>query len=910
VALGPRTRLGAYEILSLLGSGGMGEVWRARDLKLQRDVAIKVLPQALHDDPERLARFQREAQTLAALNHPNIAHIHGFEDSSGVPALVMELVEGPTLADRIAKGRIPLDEALPIAQQLAEGLEAAHEQGIIHRDLKPANIKVRADGTVKILDFGLAKALEPKQPSGVNVTQSPTITTPAMMTGVGVVLGTPAYMSPEQVTGQASDKRCDVWAFGCVLYEMLAGKRPFDGADKHDAMMAVASKEPDWSALGDVSESVRKLLKRCLEKARKKRLSDMSVVRLELEDAAQSPTAFGSNVEVNAASRRRTTGPAGTLLLVAAAAAVGWFAARTVSAPEPSRPLIRVAGDVGAPVSLNTTQGASAVLSPDGQRLVFVGQARTDSGAPRLYTRRLDTLGASPIPGTEGAMNPFFSPDGAWLGFFANSKLRKIPIAGGTAIDLADALNGRGGSWGDDNQIVYMPDFYSGLWKVPAGGGVVTQVTFPPKGSRTTHRWPQVLPGSKAVIYTSNRTLIGYENGDVVLQPLPSGEPRVIQKNAYFGQYLASGHLTFVHKGALHAVPFDIKSLTATGEALPVLDDVSSGSLWTGAAQFSASSDGTAVYVPGSNVNSGVTTVDRSGARASILDQIHNWANPQFSPDGRRIAFDIFDGAQTDIWVYDLVDQSLSRLTTSPRIEVKPIWSPDGKRIAFFSVEDDGTYRAAWQLADGSGSAKTLLGKDVTSIPTSFHPSGRYLAYVELSDKTSFDAKVVELNLEADGDWKPGRTIDVATTPASELEPTFSPDGRWIAYGSAQTGRSEIYVRPFPGLDGTWQVSSAGGAFPTWSKSGHELLFATLDQRIMAVSYSTDGSAFRATAPRVWTDERHRLTGPTFMRNFDLRPDGARVAFSKVADAGEKSSDPVVMVFNLFDELRRKVPPR
>jgi eukaryotic-like serine/threonine-protein kinase len=331
--------------------------------------------------------------------------------------------------------------------------------------------------------------------------------------------------------------------------------------------------------------------------------------------------------------------------------------------------------------------------------------------------------------------------------------------------------------------------------------------------------------------------------------------------------------------------------------------------MWTGAAQFKVSREGTAVYVPGSNFNSAVTTVDRSGARQSMLEQIHNWANPQYSPDGRRFAFDVFDGFQADVWVYDLANQSLSRLTHSPRIEVKPIWTPDGRRIAFFSVEDDGTYRAAWQLADGSGDATTLLGNS-TSIPTSFHPSGRYLAYVELSNTTSFDAKVIGLDLDSAGGLKPGRTIDVATTPAAELEPTFSPDGRWIAYGSAQTGRSEIYVRPFPGLGGTWQITTTGGSFPTWSTSGNELLYATLDQRVMVVPYSTEANSFRAAAPRVWTNDRHRLTGPTFMRNYGLDPDGTRIAFSKVADAGEQSSDPVVMVFNFFDELRRRVPVR
>jgi serine/threonine-protein kinase len=900
MGLNPGDRLGHYEILSPLGAGGMGQVFRARDSKLNRSVAIKIVSDGFASDPERLARLLREAHTLAALNHPHIAHIYGIEDRDGTHALVMELVEGEDLASRLSRGRLPLQEGLRIACQIAEAVEAAHEKGIVHRDLKPSNIMIDGDGRVRVLDFGLATAPEP---AFSDISSDATITSPAKLTGHGVIVGTPAYMSPEQVTGQAADKRCDVWAFGCVLFELLSGRRAFDGRDTHDAMMAVASQEPDWNTLpSSVPPPVRKLLKRCLEKSRRRRLSDMGVVRLELEDV-MDPTAPSVPAALTTPRHRdRLIAIAATVAAVVAIAGASYLAPR--SAPDVSRPMIRVSADVGAPISLNISQGASAVLSPQGDRLVFVGQPRTGSGGQRLYLRRMETLVTTPIAGTDGAMNPFFSPDGEWLGFFANNKLRKISIDGGTAVDLADVRNARGGSWGDDNHIVFMPDFYSGLWRVPAVGGSPVQLTVP-ADDRTTHRWPQVLPGSKAVIYTSNASLFAYENSDIVLQPLPSGTPKVLQKNAFFGQYLASGHLMFIHKGTLHAAPFDTKALSISGEALPVLDDVSTGSLFTGAAQFSASNDGTAVYVAGRNFTSGFTTIDRAGTRGAMLPDTHNWGNPQFSPNGRRVAFDMFDGVQADVWVYDLTDRSLSRLTHSPRVDVKPVWSPDGKRIAFIT-QDDLRFRTDWQLADGSGDAKTLIGNDIISVPTSFHPSGRYLAYVELTSKTGFDAKVVEL----DDDWRLGRTIDISSTPASELEPMFSPDGRWIAYASAHTGRSEVYVRPFPGLNGTWQVSTEGGAFPTWSTAGNELLFATLDQRIMSVSYVAAGGSFRATAPRTWTNERHQLSGPTFMRNFALFPDGDRVAFSKAADAGDQASDPVVLALNFFDELRRKVPIR
>ena len=895
-------RLGHYEITSALGAGGMGQVFRARDRRLHRDVAIKIVSDRFAQNTERLARLTREAQTLAALNHPHIAHIYGVEDSGGTYAIVMELVEGEDLAALLSRGKLPLPEALRIARQIAEAVEAAHEKGIVHRDLKPSNIMIDGEGRVRVLDFGLATAPE----AAPDFSSAATITSPAKLTGHGVIVGTPAYMSPEQVTGQPADKRCDVWAFGCVLFEMLSGRRAFDGRDTHDAMMAVASHEPAWSALEpSVPAAVTKLLKRCLEKTRKRRLSDMSVVRLELDETAEAPVVPAVPPPARP-GRDRILAIAATLVALAASAAAVYMAKRP--AAEPSGVTVRVSGEVGAQVLLNVSQGASAVLSPRGDRLVFVGQSRTGSGGQRLFTRPLDTLVTTPIPGTDGAMNPFFSPDGEWLGFFANSKLRKIRVTGGTAVDLADVSNARGGSWGDDNHIVFMPDFYSGLWRVPAAGGTPVQVTVP-ADAITTHRWPFVLPGSKAVIYTSNSSLFAYENSDIVIQPLPNGTPRVLQKNAFFGQFLSSGHLVFVHKGTLHAAPFDASLMAITGEALPVLDDVSTGSLFTGAAQFSASNDGTAVYVAGRNFTSGFTTADRTGAGGLILPETHNWGNPQFAPDGRRLAFDIFDGAQADVWVYDMVDQSMSRLTHSPRVDVKPIWSPDGRRIVFMT-QDGSRFRLDWQLADGSGGVKTLIGNDVIAVATSFHPSGRYLAYVELTSKTGFDAKAVELNLDNTGAWTLGRTLDVSSTPASELEPMFSPDGRWIAYGSAHTGRSEIYVRPFPALNATWQVSTGGGAFPTWSTTRNELLFATLDQRIMTVPYAAEGGSFRAAAPRTWTDERHQLSGPTFMRNFVLFPDGERVAFSKAADVGERFSDPVVMVFNFFSELRQRIPVR
>ena len=507
MALSVGDRLGHYQISSALGAGGMGQVYRARDTRLNGDVAIKIVSDGFASDPDRLARFTREAHTLAALNHPHIAHVYGIEESGDVHALVMELIEGEDLAKRLARGKLRVREALTIAQQVAEAVEAAHDKGIVHRDLKPSNIMLDGDGRVRVLDFGLATA--PESSFSNESSMAATITSPAKLTGRGVIVGTPAYMSPEQVTGQAADKRCDVWAFGCVLYEMITGKRTFDGLDTHDAMMAVASQEPDWSALGpEVPESVRKLLKRCLEKNRKRRLSDMSAVRLELEEALQSPVSGTQFLQGVAPSPRRI--PTSMAWAVAALAVVSAIAVWVWRGrDEEVRPLTQVTADVGAPVSLATSQGASVVLSPDGRRLVFAAQPRIANQTSRLYTRTLDELAANVLPGTEGAMNPFFSPDGQWVGFFAAGKLKKISIAGGATIELADAPNGRGGSWGDDDHIVFMPDFYQGIWRIPAAGGEAVRLTTPI--NRTgTHRWPQVLPGSKAFIYTSNPAVTAY----------------------------------------------------------------------------------------------------------------------------------------------------------------------------------------------------------------------------------------------------------------------------------------------------------------------------------------------------------------------------------------------------------------
>jgi Tol biopolymer transport system component/aminoglycoside phosphotransferase (APT) family kinase protein len=896
------TRVGHYEVVAAIGKGGMGEVYRARDVRLNREVALKLIPDSVASDPERIARFTREAQTLAAVNHPNIAHVYGIEEQGGVRALVMEIVDGVDLRVRLAVGRLPYRDAIAIASQLAAGLGAAHEKGIVHRDLKPANVMIDAAGHVKVLDFGLAKSVASPDADQAN---SPTLSSPVHLTQEGAIVGTAAYMSPEQATGQAADKRSDIWSFGCLLYELLTGKRPFEQADVPSTLAAILAKEPDWSLLGAYSPVIQRLVRRCLEKDRRRRLADISDARLDLEDelsGAASSLVLPTGPAPNAGSR--------LAWLFAAAAATAAVTVSVAWAPwreTPDKAVMRLDADLGAPVSLVTAQGVGAILSPDGTTMVFVGQPRTPGSVQQLFVRRLDSLAAQPMPGTEGAMSPFFSPDSAWVGFFAGGKLKKAAVAGGGAIEMAGAPNGRGGSWGDDDQVVFMPDFYSGLWRVSASGGPPARVTTPAQ-SGGTHRWPQVLPGSTAVIYTSHDTLQGYEAAELVLQPLPTGEPVVLQKAAYYGRYLSSGHLVFMKEGTLFASAFDLRTLRPTSDPVPVLEDVANGAFWTGAAQFSASEGGLFAYQSEGSTATPIAWETAAGVTGLLRQTASTWSDPVFSGDGRRLALTLFDGRRSDIWIYDWAADALVRLTQHAYAAFKPVWTPDGSRVAFtLSRGDTGVFNIAWQRTDGSGAVQALSKGTSGRTATSFHPSGRFLALNDLAAATSFDILILPLEGSEDTGWTPGTATVFLKTAAVELEPMFSPDGRWLAYSSNESGRFEVYVRPFPGPGGVWQVSRDGGTFPTWSQSRSELLYSSLDQRVMSVAYESDARSFRASPPRRWSRARHRLLGPVVTRNYALHPDGTRLAMAQAPDE-TAAGDRIVFLFNFFEDLQRRVP--
>jgi serine/threonine-protein kinase len=743
-----------FELAELLGLGGMGEVYRATDTKLKRQVAIKVLPPSMVADRDRLARFQREAEVLASLNHPNIAAIYGLEESEGITALLMELVEGDDLSQRIARGAIPIDEALPIAKQIAEALEAAHEQGIIHRDLKPANIKVRSDGTVKVLDFGLAKAMEPAAGSSPSMTQSPTLTTPAM-TQAGMILGTAAYMAPEQARGKTVDKRADIWAFGAVLFEMLTGKQPFPGDDISHVLARVIERDPDFDALpSSVPARITQALRLCLRKDPKQRVGDIRDVRLALEGAFE--TAAPQMAEPLAAAARRSIvaralpwAIASVAVVVAGVLLALWAPWRSAPVPAPRKLL----ASIGADASLSTANGASAILSPDGTTLAFVAK---QTGQTRLFVRKLDQLQATTIAGTEGANHPFFSPDGQWIAFFAGEKLKKISTTGGAAVNLCDVPTQSGGTWADDDTII----FSSGrLMRVSAAGGTPEIFGALSKGA-LRQPWPQALPGGKAVLYTEHSSTINWDAANLVVAPLSGGAPKVVVRGGYYGRYVPSGHLIYLQQGTIFAVRFDLTRLETIGQAVPALEGVAT-SRPNGGAQLAVSSEGTLVYVPGADTTNArpIDWLTRDGKTSVLRATKANWVNPRFSPDGQKLAVEIFDGKQRDIWVYQWARDTLTQVTFGGNA-AGPVWTPDGRRIVFGSDRAKaGITNLYWVNADGTGDVTRLTDSSDRSFYPSWHPTGKFLAFSteHVGTSTGYDVMILPMEGTPRAGGRPAR---------------------------------------------------------------------------------------------------------------------------------------------------------
>jgi Tol biopolymer transport system component len=891
------TELGTHKILALLGVGGMGEVYQAHDTKLRRDVAIKVLPESFARDPDRLARFRREAQLLASLNHPNIATIYNIEDSNGTTYLVMEFVPGENLSDRIKRdGAVPVEEALVIAKQIAEALEAAHEKSIIHRDLKPANVKLTPEGKVKVLDFGLAKAFA-GDTSTEDMSNSPTLSMAATMQGV--ILGTAAYMSPEQAKGKVVDKRTDIFAFGAVLYELLTGKQAFHGEDVTDILGAVLRMEPDWSRLpAAVPQKIRDLLRRCLQKDRRQRFHDAGDVRIEIEDAIAAPKDAGATQAASTSTSKLWLAvAAGLAVLLVAASGVAWRATRPIE--QALRPLVRLDVDLGPDVSLGSAAGIDEIISPDGTRIVYISQRR-------LFTRRLDQPNATEFAGTQGANAPFFSPDGEWVAFSTGGKLQKISVEGGSAIALCDAANAPGGSWGEDGNIIAALSQTGGLSRIPSAGGPPTPVTDLQNGE-ITHRWPQILPGDKAVLFTASLTTAAFDGANIEVMSLADHRRKTLVRGGTFGRYLPSGHLVYVNRGTLFAVPFDVDRLEVHGTPAPVLDQIGYTTV-QGSAQLDFSQTGTLIYRSG-GAGGGLLTVawlDGAGKVQALLAKPGAYGNPSLSPDGQRLAMDVTDGSGTDTWAYDWQRDTMTRLTFTGTA-VHPVWSPDGRYIAFRTNPGEGL---SVIRSDGSGKPQSLTQSKDAQIPWSFAPDGKRLAFSDVGSGNGQDIWTVPLESDGAG-LRAGKPEVFLQTKAVEWQPSFSPDGRWMAYASNESATSQVYVRAFPDKGGKWQISNSGGQFPMWSRSGRELFFETLDNHVVVAAYTVKGDSFVADKPRAWSEKQIGTGGPLGgVLNFALAPDGKRIAAIMPVETAEaqKAQNQVIFLENFSDELRRKVP--
>ena len=881
----------------------MGEVYRATDTKLKREVAIKVLPSHVAADAERLARFQREAEVLASLNHPNIAIIHGLEQAGDVHALVMELVDGEDLSQRISRGAIPIDEALPIAKQIAEALEAAHEQGIIHRDLKPANIKVRADGTVKVLDFGLAKAMEPASALGASagqaLSQAPTITTPAM-TQAGMILGTAAYMSPEQARGKTVDKRADIWAFGAVLYEMLTATRAFVGEDVTDTLAAVVRSEPPLNALPDaVSPTLRLYIRRCLHKDPHQRVPDIAAMRLALEGA------FETDVSQAAALADAVAQPAWRRAWpVAAALAFGGLAmwALTRPAPQPPRPVERFVVTTPATAPFAPSAEQSLAISPDGTHIVY---RASSEGNNHLYARPVDQLeGYSLFSAPQNVSTPAISPDGAWVVFATPAEggvWKKVATLGGpplTLFPLPIRSAPRGASWGLDDTIIFAHSG-AGLFRGPAGGGESTVLTTPDaERGEIGHFWPEVLPGGEAVLFTVVRGS-GAENMELAVLDLATLERKVLLEGGSHAHYAATGHLVYMADGTLRAVPFDLARLEVTGAPVPLLEGVITNP--TGVALFSVSADGSLLYAAGgggqeSGVAQTFVWVDRDGREEPVAADPAGYQEFPLSPDGTRVAVRVVRADQPAVWIYDLVRDTTTRLTfESDEVDgVLPTWTADGTRVAFGAP-------LSWKRADGVGAIERL-DDGALRVPQAFSPDGTTLVFEDRpSSGGNFGLGVLTL----EGDRTASVVIDGEFV---ERNAALSPDGRWVAYESDETGQRQVYVRPFPDVDnGRWQVSTDGGTWPVWNPAGDELFYRG-PTGVTALAFETEPT-FTPGAP-TQLFEWVFIGGPG-NRRMAVSPDGQRfllLAIGQENANGDAASSQIIVVQNWFDELRRLVP--
>jgi serine/threonine-protein kinase len=898
------TKLGTYEVTSHIGSGGMGEVYQAHDTKLGRDVAIKVLPEQFARDPERLARFQREAKLLAALNHPNIATIHGLEQSGNTHYLVMELVPGETLRDRIAReGPVPVEEALTIAKQIAEALEAAHnsEKAIIHRDLKPANVKVTPEGRVKVLDFGLAKAFAADTTSD-DPSNSPTLS--MNPTQQGVIMGTAAYMSPEQARGKAVTKATDIFAFGAVLYELLTGKQAFQGEDVSDILAAVIRAEPDWSRLpADTPPNIRTLLKRCLRKDKRQRLGDAGAARIEVEDVLSG--AVTSEPAMAATPIGRWAFPGRMAWTIAAAALflgaviAGMTAWTFKPTPFVARPISRFHYDLPPGHVFRNVQRPVMALAPDGSRFVY----NTTQG---LFLRSMDQLEARLIPGTEAVLTtPFFSPDGQWVGYFQGNQLRKIAIGGGAPIPIGPAQANFGASWGLDDTILFAQT--DGILLVSANGGTPELIIKSEAGEQFSG--PQFLPGGEWILFSVGGGAGTWDEARIVIQSLRTKERRDVWRGGSDARYVPTGHIVYAFDDDLFAVPFDLDTLSVTGGPVSLVENVSRAAA-TGVGAYGISDSGSLVYVVGTALSArSLVWVDRAGKEEAITVSPRGYVFPRISPDGTRVAVDVRD-QESDILIWDFRRQTLTRFTPTAESEAYPIWTPNGERLAYRSGR-----AIQWKPADGSGVAERITEKVLQPALYFFSPTGKELVFRGQGEgRGGVDIGMVSVGNDAQVVPVGGSTGDpvwLLQGQYAETNAELSPDGRWMAYQSNESGNAEIYVRPFPNVtEGHQQVSGAGGAQPLWSRNGRELFYLQPGPpvRLMAVPVRT-GTAFDRDNPQALFDWPY-LVGNSG-RTYDVSVDGRRFLALKALVAATEGDAPrprIIVVQNWTEELKRRVP--
>ncbi len=906
--------LAHYRITAAIGAGGMGEVYRATDTKLGREVAIKVLPADFARDPDRLARFEREARLLASLNHPRIAHVYGFEsaalpDGSTVHFLAMELVPGEDLAERLKRGPIALDEALEIAAQIAEGLEEAHEHGIAHRDLKPANVKLTPDGKVKVLDFGLAKACgeEPSSTrSGADLSQSPTLARTG--TQAGIILGTAAYMSPEQARGKAVDKRTDIWAFGVVLYEMLTGRKPFDGGTVTDILAAVVKSEPDWSLLPqDTPVRVRDVLRRCLKKGPEARLRDIGDARLELAEALE-PAPAGEAPPGSSRPTRRLLGALAMAMLGALAGGVAVWGLRGPDAPR----VIRLGTVVPVAEEL-LWQSSGIAVSPDGSRFVF---RHAGEGRRGLFQRTLAEVEPTFIPGSEDGLGPFFSPDGQWIGYFVmlgapgTDGLKMIRVEGGAPRTLAatgqGALTGltASGSWGDDGQIVFAGTAPSLLRVSTSGGASVPATTLDEVRGEQAHVQPQLLPGGRALLYVA---MLRGGRQDVMVASSDGKRRSVLVEGASSPRFSPTGHLLFVREATLFAAPFDLQRLALTGEPFPAVEglEVSVYGHYR-RAQYDLSAEGTLAYLVDSLANrtGHMVWVDRQGRAEAVMRDAAAYVVPRLSPDGRRLAYSVVDrvSEQRDVWVLDLDRGTKTRLTLGNGLATDPVWSSDGGTITFASTRVDGRLNLFSLAADGGGEAVQLTRNtnDSRSIfPRLWLPDGSGLVFHSIEDSHDI------------GIWRPGSRAEemLLATPFAELEPSLSPGGRFLAYVSEESGRREVYARALLGPERRWPISSNGGDEPVWSRRGDEIFYRR-GSEMMVVPVKTAGG-LTPGVPAVLFEGRYDVDPfGQDATNYDVTPDGKRFVMVRRAVDPGRSRQQLRIVLNWFEDLKRLAPAK